>query len=428
MGSKFSRSDLKKKDNLKVVVAHPAQQHSYHLARAIKKDSALFGYATTIYFKQRRLLYRLLNLLLDDENARRMRGRQSSFIEPKLKQFNEILGLFFLFSGRILRSKALVGAIGDLLGRCFGRSVAKWVNCNDIDILICFDTYALSAFKGVSNGTTLRVLDMSSIPVPSICYLIDQLSTKSLPARQSLKMTRAIYSDAVVASAEQELELADYFIAASTFTKRQLVDVGVAPERIFVVPYGVDLLRYRPKEEKKRESREITLLFVGRMTAVKGFHVLIEALSRFPSETFRCLLVGHPQNSDDEIRKLSDSFEFIGPVVNSEMPDIYRRADVLIAPSLYDGFGLAVLEAMASGLAVICSRNLGASDLVRDGETGFLTNPNSADDLYTCLSDMIDNPKMVSNMKVKARLEAEKYSWDVYDQSIATILRKMKSL
>jgi glycosyltransferase involved in cell wall biosynthesis len=410
-----------------VVVCHPAQQHSYHLARAVEKKGALLAYVTTIYFKNTKLLYRILAFLLDKENIRRMRGRQNPFIESKLRQFNEIFGLFFLFSGRVLRNKAFVRAIGDSLGAAFGRKVAKYVNRANVDILICFDTYALAAFEGINNSGTLKVLDMSSIPLERICYLINEQTPNGLHARNSLSMTRSIYSDAMVETSRKEIRLADYFLVASNFTKHQLVETGVESKKIYVVPYGVDLDRYCPEEGVTQNySKKLTFIFVGRMTAVKGFHLLIEALSRLPSGSFECLLVGHPQNSEFLLKELSDDFKFLGPLVNSDMPDIYRLADVLVAPSLYDGFGLAVLEAMASGLGVICSRNAGASDIVRHGETGLLIDPNSVDDLHASLEYLLDNPTKLSVMKTKARLQAENYCWSIYDESIANVIDKLK--
>ena len=429
MGFIFPQNEQQKVRDQSVVVCHPAQQHSYHLARAVKKKHALFAYVTTIYFKKSRFLYRLLTFLLDKENIRRMRGRQNPFIESKLKQFNEIRGLVFLFSGRVLRNKAFVGAIGGWLGVNFGSKVAKYVNRNNVDVLICFDSYALAAFEGILNSGTLKVLDMSSIPIERICYLIDEHIPNDLLAQKSLSMTKSIYTDVMVVASKKEIRIADYFLVASDFTKRQLIEVGVKSERIYKVPYGVDLVRYRPRETvTPNDSKKLTFIFVGRMTAVKGFYVFIEALSRLPLGSFKCLLVGHPQNSESVIENLSADFEFLGPVVNSDMPAIYGLADVLVAPSLYDGFGLAILEAMASGLGVICSRNAGASDLISHGETGFLIDPNSVDDLHGSLQYFLDHPHDLSGIKTKARLHAEKYSWETYDKSIASVIDKIKPL
>ena len=73
---------------------------------------------------------------------------------------------------------------------------------------------------------------------------------------------------------------------------------------------------------------------------VKGFHVLIEALSKLRPGIFKCLLVGHPQNSETQLAELPDCFEFIGPVTSTDMPNIYARADILIAPLFMMGLVL----------------------------------------------------------------------------------------
>ena len=425
----MSENDNQKYDCLNVVVSHPAQQHSYHLARALEKKGSLFAYVTTVYFKESRLLYRLLKVVLNKDNIRRMRGRQNSFMESNLKQFNEISGLLFLFSQRILRDQTFKGVIEAWLGKAFGRKVAKFVNCNNVDIIICFDTFALTTFEGTLKSHVKKVLDMSSIPLERRSNLIEEYTTNELLAQKSLNRTRKLSLDARVEASNKEILLADYFLVASNFTKRQLVEVGVKSKQIYVVSYGINSNLYRPREAvPSNDSKKLTFIFVGQMSAVKGFYVLVEALSRLPSGSFKCLLIGVPQGSETKIKQLSADFEFLGPVLNDDMPDIYRLADVLVAPSFYDGFGLTVLEAMASGLGVICSRNTGASDLVNHGETGFLVDPNSVDDLYASMQYFLDNPDKLSGMKTKARLQAKNYSWERYDKSIANVIDSINLL
>ena len=407
----------------KVVVAHPAQQHSYHLGRALTKNSSLFAYVTTIYYRRNKILYRILGLLIGKGNKERMLNRRNSYIEPLTKQFDEILGLAFLFFGRVLRNKELLGRIGSWLGSRFGIKVAKLAVDNDIDILICFDSYALSAFEGVASSSIVKVLDMSSIPIPKICQIIDNQPKLGGHSELSKAMTRSIFSSELITQAEREIGLADYFLVASTFTQRQLIDMGVESQRVCVVPYGIDLERYKPRSEANIETqRPVTLLFVGRMTMVKGFHVLIEALTKLKPESFRCLLVGHPQNSESQLSELPSCFEFLGPLASTDMPALYTRANILIAPSLYDGFGFTILEAMASGLCVVCSRSTGASDLITHGKSGMLIEAGDADDLFQKLEQLISDPRQLSSMKILAREAVKNYSWDTYDGRISRVI------
>ena len=410
----------------KVVVAHPAQQHSYHLGRALTKNKSLFAYITTIYYHQNRILYRILNLLLGKRNKQRMLNRRNSYIEPLTKQFDEIPGLAFLFLGRVLRNKELLGRIGSWLGKRFGIKVAKFVIDNDIDILICFDSYALSAFEGVSSSRIVKILDMSSIPIPKICEIIDNQPILGGHSELSKVMTRSIFNTELIKQAKKEISLADYFFVASTFTQQQILDMGIEARKVFVVPYGVDLERYKPRNEPDiKIQKTVTLLFVGRMTMVKGFHVLIEALSKLRPGIFKCLLVGHPQNSETQLAELPDCFEFIGPVTSADMPNIYARADILIAPSLYDGFGFTILEAMASGLCVVCSRNAGASDLITHGESGMLVEAGDADAIFQTLKQLISDTKQLGRMKVLAREAVKNYSWNTYDSRISMVIDRI---
>ena len=84
------------KNNKSIIVAHPLQQHSYKLATALEKSNMLKSYYTTVYYKENRFVYKILNKVLGKENIKRMKGRSNSFFDRKVFQFNEILGLLHI--------------------------------------------------------------------------------------------------------------------------------------------------------------------------------------------------------------------------------------------------------------------------------------------------------------------------------------------
>jgi len=114
---------------------------------------------------------------------------------------------------------------------------------------------------------------------------------------------------------------------------------------------------------------------------------------------------------------------FVGAVPDTELPLLYRRAQVLVLPSVHrtcyghqvalpELLGLAVLEAMASGTPVVCSRLGGLPEVVRDNETGFLVTPGDVDELHDRIATVLGSPALADRMGRAAReLVLERFTW-----------------
>ena len=122
---------------------------------------------------------------------------------------------------------------------------------------------------------------------------------------------------------------------------------------------------------------------------------------------------------------LKDAVEFLGFVPDAELPDLYARARVFAMPSLYEGFGIVMLEAMSASLPVVAFRTGGAPDAIVEGETGHLADPATLGDR---LADVLEDPDRAAEMgrRGRRRVEAE-FSWErvaerfleVYEEAIA---------
>jgi len=410
-----------------VIVSHPAQQHSYQLANGLIRHDMLNSYCTTVYYKPNRLLYKILGAVLSSQNKKRMKNRTAPDFEHKIKQFSELRGLFYLLLGRICKNKAILGWYGARLRKKFGTRVAKYALRNNADAIIAFDTYALDCFTMLQGTNVIRVLDMSCIPVASLVDIINCELEKDSDFNPSYRMTLSTYTTKLIEESVKELKAADYFLVASEFTKSKLVDFGIDKDKIFVVPYGVDFSRYVITERKKKaEGDKVVFMFVGRMTAVKGIHYFLEAASKLNHNKIECLLVGHMQNSEELLKKYEGIFQYLGVVPNTQMPELYKKADVLVLPSLYDGFGFTVLEAMASGIPVIVSANAGASECVDKGVNGYVVNAGNSDEIFERMRWFIEHPNRIYDMGVAAQESAQTYTWELYYSNIVEIMNNIK--
>ncbi len=148
--------------------------------------------------------------------------------------------------------------------------------------------------------------------------------------------------------------------------------------RVHVIHNGVDSERFRPADQPAREDR--ALLFVGNAQDYnKGVVFALRALALLPADCrARLYLVGGPGGVPhvalNEVARLGigDRVSLVGRVDSDELAAWYRRAQILLAPSLYEGFGLPAAEAMASGTPVIASDAGALPEVVADGETGVI--------------------------------------------------------
>lgn len=221
--------------------------------------------------------------------------------------------------------------------------------------------------------------------------------------------------------------LFDAFLVVSRFSAATL---GAPPERTRVIYGGTDTSRYSPDREAIRRG----VLFVGRLTPHKGIDRLLRALPR----TAELSIVGskghdpRPPESDypQLLGRLASerNVRFLGPLSDDDLRAAYRRAAVLVLPSvtytcygrrvaISELLGLVALEAMASGTPVICSRLGGLPEIVEDGANGFLVEPGDVEALSDRLSLVLSDGGLAQRLGATARESVlQRFTWDACAQ------------
>jgi glycosyltransferase involved in cell wall biosynthesis len=200
---------------------------------------------------------------------------------------------------------------------------------------------------------------------------------------------------------DRAVRRADRVIVPSEFTRGRVVArLGVDPARIRVVPYGLDHERFRPGPEE----REPFLVYPARTWPHKNHRMLFAALERVrrtrPDVELVLTGAGLDGPAPDGVRRL-------GVVDAAEVASLYRRASALVFPSLYEGFGWPVIEAMASGCPVAVARGNAAEELA--GDAAVLFDPTSEEDVAAGILRVLDEGPGL----VQPGLErAARYTWD----------------
>jgi glycosyltransferase involved in cell wall biosynthesis len=221
------------------------------------------------------------------------------------------------------------------------------------------------------------------------------------------------YQDKVVES----VGAADYICVSSTFVRESFLKRGFDPQRLLACPYPADLTAFQPALEPRPANRPFTILHVGGLSLRKGAPYLLEAFrlirKEVPNAVFR--VKRNIRNDAEEIlRRYSDlPIEWSGGLPFDEHVQRYQSSDLLLFPSVEDGFAFVVAEALACGLPVITTVNTGASDLVRPGENGEVLPIRDSQALANAALkwwDRIRTGERISNFEeLKSRLSFEKF-------------------
>lgn len=416
---------------MKVIVAHPAQQHSFKTAAAVKKAGYLDKYITTVYKKENSLTSKIIKFLKGD-NLTRANSRRSEELEDKeVIQFCELESLILLLLQRIDKSGTIHSIWNQYINWAFNKKIAGYAIKNNIDAVILYDVLSASALKLLKKKAPniKRIIDMSA---PNFLYM-DKIFNEDLkknndPDSYILKNEiGSITYKNTIKNAKLELGLADYFLVASSFSERSLLDYGINEKQIFKCPYGIDQ-KYKNREININiENRKLNCIFVGRITQQKGAFYLFRAISQAEKDEISFKFIGSYNEKSNYYKHFKETCDFVGHVPKEQMTEIYQVADVLVFPSLADGFGLSVIEALSFGVPVICSENAGASDLVIDGYNGFVIPTGNEDEIIKKLRWFNSNRNRIQEMSFNARKSVLKSTWETYDQCISNMIHSIKS-
>ena len=175
-----------------------------------------------------------------------------------------------------------------------------------------------------------------------------------------------------VAREEAIYQQADAISVPASHARRTFIERGIAPEKIHVIPYGVQLDRFQKVADPPTDSFEV--LYVGRIDLAKGFTYLLEAFAQLRVPNKRLTVVGSvmPEMKTVLPRLPQENVRFIGTVPQAELKGWMSRSHVMVMPSLDEGMALVQGQALACGCPVIATTNSGAEDLFSSGVEGFI--------------------------------------------------------
>ena len=227
---------------------------------------------------------------------------------------------------------------------------------------------------------------------------------------------------------EKIYEIADAITVPSSFAARSFVESGLPPEKIHRIPYGVRLESFSRTGEPPADRFEV--LFAGSVGLRKGVPYLLEAFAKLRHSAKRLRVAGalHPDIKTVLNRFPLDHVEFLGAVPQQQLAQLMSTSHAMVLPSIEDGFGLVLGQALACGCPAIATTNTGAADLLTDGIEGFIIPIRDPQALTDRMQQLADDPALQSRMSEAALRRVRCIGgWSDYGDRWEALLRAMVS-
>ena len=217
------------------------------------------------------------------------------------------------------------------------------------------------------------------------------------------------------------LENVNIFVCLTEFQRTKLIDVGFPEEKITVLPNMVEI----PSLNITSNVGEY-IGFAGRLSQEKGISVLLKAAKYNLEIPFSA--AGDCFNVQGSIGDIPNNFRLTGFLTSGRLREFYENSRIIVLPSVwYEGFPITLIEAMLHGKPVICSSIGGLVEIVEEGVTGLLVEPNNAKDLSEKIRYLWERPELCQKMGQAGREKAlREYSHDIYYERLMKIYRRAK--
>ena len=204
-----------------------------------------------------------------------------------------------------------------------------------------------------------------------------------------------------------EYKQADYILLPSEFVKRTFIDMGFPEEKLLKVPYGFNLLTAPDNTEDYTSNREFVVLYVGNVSIRKGLRYLIQGFNKLKHPRKKLIIVGtRSDESGIQDISISSNVVFTGELKSLDLENAYKSATVFCLPTIEDGFGLVLGEALSYGKPIIATSNSGASEIIKDGQEGFIVPIRDPNVIAEKLQALADDTHLYQNMRNAAMQRA----------------------
>ncbi|MEO5717987.1 MAG: glycosyltransferase family 4 protein [Chthoniobacterales bacterium] len=309
----------------------------------------------------------------------------------------------------------------DAVYRSLDRRVAKRITSGlTIKAIYAYDDGALASFRAARERGIKCIYEH-----PVISWrVVRQLQGEEADLHPEWARTLGALRDSEekLARKDEELALADLVVTASSFARDSVLQAPGLTAPVVVIPYGTHVAG--GAGERRQSEGKLRVLFVGALSQAKGLGYVLEAVTKLAGE-IEFTLIGRRVSPTAPAPSLLNQYRWLPSLPHDELLREMSCHDVLLFPSLHEGFGLVMAEAMSQGLVVITTPHTAGPDLISDGADGFIVPIRSADAIEEKLALLLREPDRLRTMQEAAREKMRACTWENYRQRLIRLAREV---
>lgn len=401
----------------RVAVAHMGARMHYAVPTLLHRSGLLHQFFTDTYAGPGSVLGTALRMIPERWQPNRVRRLAQRRADLPAHLVTSYTALGFAMA----RAMATGDASDAYLkyNRIFGRKITQSSHLSTATHVYAYTTCALEMLTYAREHGIRCVLEQMSAPLSVMTNAI-MAEEARWPGWENEEAE--LWRDPAWRSRESaEWQLADTIIAPSVFVRDGLVESGVDPAKIRLIPYAVSLKQHAGSVRRFDGQRPLRILFVGTVRRLKGVPYLLEALRLMPPNAVECRLVGSIGMHPDKLAPYASVATFTGKISRRAVADQYQWADIFAMPSICEGSATVTYESRAMGLPIIATPNSGA--WIEDARDGVYVEPRDPQALAEAFARFVDEPGLVESMSRQALRNAETYSFDAYTSRLNTLFR-----
>lgn len=404
----------------KITISHPTgNENVRHAVYGLLNADLLDSFHTCVACFKNDLLYRLSSISFLSEFRRRM-------FDKKIKEYTHSYPVKELT--RILKRKAGKSGSKDVddVYHDLDYKVSKYIrhNAKRIKAIYAYDEGAYYSFLQAKEEGILCFFDLPIIHWRTYQKLLQDEGKKN-PEWESLL---GVFSDSreKLLRKDKELLMADYIFVASSFTKQSIQEdfPHKLKAPIIVIPYGFPEINNN-REYTSTGNRKLNFLYVGRLSQSKGLSYLFESVAPF-SDNINLTIVGSGNIENCAIlKKQLQNHTYIPYLPHHKVLALMAESDIFIFPSLFEGFGMVITEAMSQGTPVITTNRTCGIDFIKHNINGWIVEAGNTDSLKNCIANIVKHPDTIQTVGQNALNTAALYPWKKYEQKLAKTVQSL---
>ncbi|MFC5865252.1 glycosyltransferase family 4 protein [Acidicapsa dinghuensis] len=405
-----------------VIISHPTGNANVTaVVNALQEAALLEAFYTCIAWRPDSFAARLTPRSMRAMFERRARVQLPSH-QIQTRPFRELVRNIALRAGKkeLVTGWASTFSI-DGIYRDLDKYVARSLNRNkDVRAVYAYEDGAVHQFK---QAHELGIRCLYDLPI-GYWRVNREISLEEAELQPEWKGTLKALDDCdeKLASKDQEIAQADTIFVASQYTRSTLSKYPGKVAEVKVIPYGTPppIDQARPLTDS---SRPLRVLYVGSLSQRKGISYLFEAV-RMLGSSVTLTVIGGKVGHSDALDKACAQHRWIASLPHREILNEMSQHDVFVFPSLFEGFGLVIGEALSRGVPVITTPHTGGPDLLRDSQDGFIVRIRSAEVIAERLERLHRDRELLHTMSESARERAGQMTWQAYRDKTAAGVRE----